>query len=66
MLFTLSTAFNTPFPLYRDLSPSLNSTASNWPVDAPEGTAATPTVPSSRTTSTSTVGNALESNICLA
>ena len=33
------------------------------PVDAPEGTAARPTVPSSRVTSTSTVGLPRESNI---
>ncbi len=46
-----------------DLSPSRNSTASNTPVDAPEGTAALPTVPSSKYTSTSTVGNDLESKI---
>src|SRR3989338_2282481 len=39
-LFTLLTAFKTPFPLYLDLSPSLNSKASWLPVDAPLGTIA--------------------------
>jgi hypothetical protein len=39
-LFTLETAFNTPLPLYLFLSLSLNSTASNLPVEAPDGTAA--------------------------
>ena len=46
--------------------PSLNSTASCSPVDAPDGTAARPIIPFSVTTSTSTVGFPLESNICLA
>ena len=32
-----STALVTPFPKYLDLSLSLNSSASNSPVDAPEG-----------------------------
>ena len=59
---TLSTAFRTPFPIYLDLSPSLNSTASKLPVDAPDGTIATPTEPSNVTTSTCTVGFPLESN----
>ena len=48
------------------LSLSLSSTASNMPVDAPLGTAALPTVPSSRITSASIVGFDLESSICLA
>ena len=61
--FTNSTACNTPFPRYRVLSPSLNSTASCAPVDAPDGTAALPSVPSSRITSTSTVGFPRLSNI---
>ena len=62
ILFTFSTAFNTPFPKYLDLSPSLSSTASKLPVDAPDGTIATPFVPSSVITSTCTVGFPLESN----
>ncbi|KAF5047492.1 hypothetical protein SDC9_147601 [bioreactor metagenome] len=66
MLFTLSTAVKTPFPRYLDLSPSLNSTASKAPVDAPEGTPALPYPPDSVQTSTSIVGLALESNISLA
>ena len=36
------------------------------PVEAPDGTAALPIVPSSKITSTSTVGKHLESSICLA
>ena len=44
-LFTFSTALLTPFPKYLDLSPSLNSTASKLPVDAPDGTNATPEKP---------------------
>ena len=63
---TLSTAFKVPLPKYLDLSPSLNSTASKAPVDAPDGTAARPTNPPSTSTSTSTVGFPLESNISLA
>lgn len=35
--FTASTAFNTPLPKKRDLSPSRNSNASREPVDAPDG-----------------------------
>ena len=61
--FTFATAFVTPFPRYLDLSPSLNSTASKLPVDAPDGTIATPFDPSSVTTSTCTVGFPLESSI---
>ncbi|GAI02985.1 unnamed protein product, partial [marine sediment metagenome] len=38
------------------LSPSLSSTASNAPVEAPEGTAALPVTPQSSTVSTSIVG----------
>src|SRR6201985_822927 len=53
---TASTAFRTPFPPQRPLSPSRSSTASRVPVEAPEGTAARPIEPSSSTTSTSTVG----------
>ena len=54
--FTFFTAFRTLLPLYRDLSPSLNSKASKDPVEAPDGTAALPKEPSERITSTSTVG----------
>src|SRR5262249_38523547 len=53
---TASTALRTPLPPYRALSPSRSSTASCAPVDAPDGTAARPRAPSSRVTSTSTVG----------
>src|SRR4051794_20195787 len=59
----LATAFSTPLPRYRPLSPSRSSSASNAPVEAPEGTAARPTVPSSSPTSTSTVGLPRESRI---
>ena len=62
-LFTFSTDFWTPFPLYLFLSPSLNSTASKLPVDAPDGTDATPINPPSVLTSTWTVGFPLESKI---
>src|SRR3954452_10162852 len=54
--FTAATAFRTPLPPNRPLSPSRSSTASRVPVDAPEGTAARPCAPLSRKTSTSTVG----------
>ena len=46
--FTAATAFNTPLPKKRDLSPSRNSNASREPVDAPDGAAAKPTKPPSR------------------
>ena len=46
--------------------PSLNSTASFSPVDAPDGTDALPKLLSSVITSTSTVGFPRESKICLA
>ena len=46
-------------------SPSLSSTASWTPVDAPEGTAARPVTPVSNVISASTVGFPLESRICL-
>ena len=59
----LSTAFETPLPRKRVLSPSRSSMASFSPVLAPEGTAARPTVPSLRMTSTSTVGLPRESRI---
>ena len=61
-MFTFSTAFKTPFPIYLDGSPSLNSTASNAPVEAPDGTKATPSLPSNVSTVTCTVGFPLESN----
>ena len=61
---TLRTALRTLLPRYDRSSPSRNSTASNCPVDAPEGTAARPVAPDSSTTSTSTVGFPLESRIC--
>ena len=61
--FTLATAFNTPLPPKRDLSPSLNSKASLEPVDAPDGAAARPKEPSSKYTSASTVGLPRESII---
>src|SRR5688500_16346771 len=53
---TASMAFRTPLPPKRLLSPSRSSTASRVPVEAPDGTAARPVAPLSRTTSTSTVG----------
>ena len=52
--------------MYLPLSPSLNSTASKAPVEAPDGTIALPTAPLSNATSTSTVGFPLESNTSLA
>ncbi len=60
---TLATAPRTPLPPKRALSPSRSSTASWAPVEAPDGTAARPTAPSARTTSTSTVGLPRESRI---
>ena len=65
-VFTFSTACKTPCPKYLDLSPSLNSTASWTPVDAPDGTDALPIAPPSKNTSTSTVGFPLASSISLA
>src|SRR5215218_10291375 len=59
---TPSTALVTPLPPYRS-PPSRSSTASKAPVDAPLGTAARAIVPSSRATSTSTVGFPRESRI---
>src|SRR4051794_8715502 len=59
---TPSTALVTPLPPYRS-PPSRSSTASNAPVEAPLGTAARVIVPSSRATSTSTVGFPRESRI---
>ena len=66
MSVILEIAFLTLFPPRTFISPSLNSRASNFPVDAPEGTILLPTAPHSRVISTSTVGLALESKICLA
>ena len=66
VLFTLSTAFWTLLPIYFDLSPSLSSSASKIPVEAPDGTAARPFTPFVSFTSTSTVGLPRESKICLA
>ena len=60
---TLATAFLTPLPPNRPLFPSRNSHASCSPVLAPLGTAARPSVPLSRRTSTSTVGLPRESKI---
>src|SRR5947208_11089899 len=60
---TAPTALSTPLPPYRALSPSRSSTASNAPVEAPLGTAAWASVPSSSATSTSTVGLPRESRI---
>ena len=65
LVFTFSTAFKTPFPR-KAFPPSRNSTASNFPVEAPDGPAALPKIPFSVTTSTSIVGFPLESKICLA
>ena len=62
---TLWTARLTPLPPYSE-PPSLSSTASKAPVEAPLGTPARPTVPSSSATSTSRVGLPRESRICLA
>lgn len=63
---TCPTAVSTPFPPYRDLSPSRSSTASRDPVDAPEGTPARAVVPSARVTVTARVGPPRESRISTA
>ena len=63
LVLTLLTAFKTPLPPNRLLSPSRNSIASNSPVEAPEGTAARPKAPEVKRTSTSTVGLPRESII---
>ncbi len=60
--FTLATAVVTPLPAQAS-PPSRSSTASNSPVEAPEGTAARPLAPDASTTSTSTVGLPRESRI---
>src|ERR1051326_9211673 len=60
---TCSTAVKTPLPPNWLASLSRSSRASWAPVEAPEGTSARPRVPSSRRTSTSTVGLPRESRI---
>ena len=62
-VLTFSTAWSTPLPRYRCGSPSRSSIASRCPVDAPDGTAARPMTPDSRSTSASTVGLPRESRI---
>ena len=62
-VLTLVTAVNTPLPPNLLSSWSLSSTASWAPVLAPEGTHARPKDPSSKYTSTSTVGLERESKI---
>ena len=59
--FTFPTAFKTPLPIKRDLSPSRNSIASRAPVDAPDGTMARPVTPFSKVITASTVGFPRES-----
>ncbi len=59
------TALVTPLPPNAS-PPSLSSTASNAPVEAPLGAAARAWLPSSSATSTSIVGFPRESRICLA
>ena len=59
---TLLTAFKTDLPIYF-LPPSLNSQASCFPVEAPDGTDARPIILFSRITSVSIVGKPLFSNI---
>src|SRR5689334_15117612 len=61
----LATAFDTPLPIQRFLSPSRSSIASFSPVDAPDGTAARAFAPLSSVTSASTVGFPRESMTCL-
>src|SRR6266540_2080154 len=60
---TFRTARRTPLPPNRDESPSRSSSTSCAPVEAPDGTAARPTLLSARRTSTSTVGLPRESRI---
>ena len=45
IVLTFATAFSTPLPRYRFLSPSRSSSASCSPVDAPEGTMDRPRTP---------------------
>src|SRR3990172_6237904 len=63
-LLILATAFETPFPIQRFLSPSRSSIASFSPVEAPDGTAARPQAPLSSVISASIVGFPRESKIC--
>ena len=63
--FIWLTALSVPLPRYLFWFISLNSTASNAPVDAPLGTIPCPTVPSASSTCASTVGLPLESRISL-
>jgi len=65
-VLTLATARETPAPPKRAGSPSRSSTASRVPVDAPEGTPASATVPSARLTVTVRVGRPRESNTSIA
>ena len=65
IVLIFSTAFVTPFPRYLALSPSRSSSASNSPVEPPDGAMPLPTVPSASVTSASTVGLPLESSISL-
>ena len=58
------TEFKTLFPKYSLFSKSLNSKASCFPVDAPDGTIAEAELPSSKKTSASTVGIPLLSKTC--
>src|SRR4051794_24255365 len=62
-VLTCSTAFCTPLPKKRCMSPSRSSIASREPVEAPDGTAARPMAPDSTSTSASTVGLPRESRI---
>lgn len=62
--FTFATAFSTPLP-WNLFPPSLSSSASWTPFEAPAGTAAVPHPPPAVATSASTVGFPLESRIHL-
>ena len=66
ILVIFSHAFKTPLPKNLFSSPSLNSNASYFPVEAPLGTEASPTLPLSSNIFTSTVGFPRESNISYA
>src|SRR5690348_3943860 len=61
MSCTFAMALKTDLPRYRFGSPSRSSSASNWPVDAPDGTVPRPRRPFSNTTSVSMVGLPRES-----
>src|SRR6266581_9157826 len=56
-------ALRTPLPPYRAASPSRSSRASCRPVEAPDGTEATPLCPLSSLTTTRSVGLPRESRI---